>query len=107
VLRAHLEKVARRGYDRAGSERQLLAVLASGDRRRLLARITAPTLVIHGAEDPLVPVAAGIDTARSIPGAQLIVVPGMGHDFAPALQPAIADWIAAHIRGAPLRSGEA
>jgi proline iminopeptidase len=102
VLRAHLEEVARRGYDRAGSERQLLAVLASGDRRRLLARITAPTLVIHGADDPLVPVAAGIDTARNIAGAQLIVVPGMGHDFAPALQPAIADWIAAHIRGAPI-----
>ncbi len=67
----------------------------------LLARITAPTLVIHGADDPLVPVAAGIDTARHIPGAQLKVVPGMGHDFAPALQPAIADWIAAHIRRAP------
>lgn len=103
VLRTQLEKVARRGYDRAGSERQLLAVLASGDRRALLARITAPTLVIHGADDPLVPVAAGIDTARHIPGAQLKVVPGMGHDFAPALQPAIADWIAAHIKRAPVR----
>jgi pimeloyl-ACP methyl ester carboxylesterase len=100
VMRTQLEKVARRGYDRAGSERQLLAVLASGDRRALLARITAPTLVIHGADDPLVPVAAGVDTARHVPGAQLKVVPGMGHDFAPALQPAIADWIAAHIRRA-------
>jgi pimeloyl-ACP methyl ester carboxylesterase len=103
AMRTQLEKVARRGYDRAGSERQLLAVLASGDRRPLLARITAPTLVIHGADDPLVPVAAGIDTARHIPGAQLKVVPGMGHDFAPALQPAIADWIAAHIRRAPIQ----
>ena len=101
ALRAQLGKVAQRGYDRAGSERQLLAILASGDRRALLARITAPTLVIHGADDPLVPVAAGIDTARHIPGAQLKVVPGMGHDFAPALQPAIADWVAAHIRRAP------
>jgi len=101
-MRTRLEKVARRGYDRAGSERQLLAVLASGDRRPLLARITAPTLVIHGADDPLVPVAAGIDTARHIPGAQLMIVPGMGHDFAPALQPAIADWIAAHIRRAQI-----
>jgi pimeloyl-ACP methyl ester carboxylesterase len=101
AMRAQLEKVARRGYDRAGAERQLLAVLASGDRRALLARITAPTLVIHGADDPLLPVAAGIDTARHIPGAQLKVVPGMGHDFAPALQPAIADWVAAHIRRAP------
>ncbi|MGE5161765.1 MAG: alpha/beta fold hydrolase [Betaproteobacteria bacterium] len=103
ALRAQLEKVALRGYDRAGSERQLLAVLASGDRRALLARITAPTLVIHGADDPLVPVAAGIDTARHIAGSQLKVVPGMGHDFAPALQPAIADWIAAHIKRSPIR----
>jgi pimeloyl-ACP methyl ester carboxylesterase len=101
ALRALLEKVAQRGYDRAGAERQLLAILASGDRRALLARITAPTLVIHGADDPLVPVAAGIDTARHIPGAQLKVVPGMGHDFAAALQPAIADWVAAHVRRAP------
>jgi pimeloyl-ACP methyl ester carboxylesterase len=102
VMRAQMEKVAQRGYDRAGAERQLLAILASGDRRGLLARISAPTLVIHGADDPLVPVAAGIDTARHIPGAQLKIVPGMGHDFAPSLQPIMADWIAAHILRAPI-----
>jgi proline iminopeptidase len=102
LLRAQLQKVAQRGYDRAGAERQLLAILASGDRRPLLARITAPTLVIHGADDPLVPVAAGIDTARHIRGAQLKVIPGMGHDFAPALQPMLADAIAAHVRGVPI-----
>ncbi|HET9024076.1 MAG TPA: alpha/beta hydrolase [Burkholderiaceae bacterium] len=106
LMRAQMEKVARRGYDRAGAERQLLAILASGDRRALLARITAPTLVIHGADDPLVPVAAGVDTARHIRGAQLKIVPGMGHDFAPSLQPAIADWIAAHIRRAPMRQDD-
>ena len=100
VLRGHMLKVAQRGYDPAGAERQLLAILASGDRRALLGRITAPTLVIHGAHDPLVPVAAGIDTARHIRGAQLKVIPGMGHDFAPALQPMIADSIAALIRRA-------
>jgi pimeloyl-ACP methyl ester carboxylesterase len=101
ALHAQFAKVARRGYDPAGAERQLLAILASGDRRPLLARIVAPTLVIHGADDPLVPVAAGIDTARHIRGAQLKVVPGMGHDFAPALQPLLADAIAAHVRCAP------
>jgi pimeloyl-ACP methyl ester carboxylesterase len=100
VMRTQLRRVAHRGYDPRGAERQLLAILASGDRRALLARITAPTLVIHGADDPLVPVAAGVDTARSIRGAQLKVIPGMGHDFAPALQPLIADAIAAHVRGA-------
>jgi pimeloyl-ACP methyl ester carboxylesterase len=101
VMREQMRRVARRGYDAAGAERQLLAILASGDRRKLLATIKAPTLVIHGADDPLVPVAAGVDTASNIPGAQLIIIPGMGHDFAPALQPMLADSIAAHIRRAP------
>jgi pimeloyl-ACP methyl ester carboxylesterase len=103
AMRVHIAKVASRGYDPAGAERQLLAILASGDRRPLLERITAPTLVIHGADDPLVPVAAGIDTAKHIHGAQLKIIPGMGHDFAPSLQPMIADSIAAHIRRAPIQ----
>jgi pimeloyl-ACP methyl ester carboxylesterase len=104
--RAHLERVARRGLYPPGTARQLLAILASGDRRAQLARITAPTLVIHGADDPLLPVAAGRDTARHIPGARLAVIPGMGHDFAPALQPAIAHMVIGHVRGAegPLRT---
>jgi proline iminopeptidase len=98
VMRAQLAPIARRGYDPAAAERQLLAILATGDRRPLLQQVEAPTLVIHGADDPLVPVAAGIDTARNIRGAQLKIIPGMGHDFAPALQPLLADAIAAHIR---------
>jgi pimeloyl-ACP methyl ester carboxylesterase len=98
LQREHLERVARRGYYPAGSARQLLAVLASGDRRALLARIEAPTLVIHGRDDPLVPLAAGIDTANHIRGAQLKVIPGMGHDFPPALQPEIAALIIEHVR---------
>jgi pimeloyl-ACP methyl ester carboxylesterase len=101
VMREQMRRVAQRGYDAAGAERQLLAILASGDRRKLLAMIKAPTLVIHGADDPLVPVAAGVDTARHIPGAQLKIIPGMGHDFAPSLQPMLADSIAAHIRRTP------
>jgi pimeloyl-ACP methyl ester carboxylesterase len=97
LLRQQLERVARRGYYPAGTARQLLAILASGDRRPQLARITAPTLVIHGQEDPLLPPAAGIDTARHIRGARLELIPGMGHDFPPALQPRIADMITAHV----------
>jgi pimeloyl-ACP methyl ester carboxylesterase len=104
MLREHMRRIARRGYDPAGAARQLLAILASGDRRALLARITVPTLVIHGADDPLVPVAAGIDTARHVRGAQLMIIPGMGHDFAPSLQPMLADAIAAHIRRVPAPS---
>jgi len=96
--RAHYERIARRGLDSAGSRRQLLAVLATGDRRRWLKRITAPTLVLHGRLDPLLPVAAGIETARCIPGAKLLVIEGMGHDLPPPLLPRIADEIASIAR---------
>ena len=97
-LRARLAASVARAYDPPGTARQLLAIIASGDRRALLARITAPTLVIHGADDPLVPVAAGRDTARHIPGARLQVIAGMGHDLAPGLRPLLVEAIAAHCR---------
>jgi len=94
-FRGHLERIARRGLDTSASRRHLLAVLASGDRRALLGRITAPTLVLHGRLDPLLPLAAGIETARCIPGARLVVIDNMGHDLPPALLPRLADEIAA------------
>ncbi len=90
LLRDRLERVARRGWYPAGAMRQLLAILASGDRRPLLARIAVPTLVIHGRDDPLVPLAAGEDTARAIRGARLEVIDGMGHDLAPGVLPLLA-----------------
>lgn len=93
LLRDRLERVARRGWYPAGTLRQLVAILASGDRRPLLARIAAPTLVIHGRDDPLVPLAAGEDTARAIRGARLEVIDGMGHDLAPGALPILADRI--------------
>jgi pimeloyl-ACP methyl ester carboxylesterase len=103
--RAHLERVARRGLYPPGTARQLLAILASGDRRPQLARIVAPTLVIHGADDPLLPAAAGRDTAQHIRNARLEVIAGMGHDFPPALQGRIAgmviDWVRAAAPAAP------
>ncbi len=83
--------------------RQLVAIIASGDRRKLLPKITAPTLVIHGAEDPLVPVEAGRDTARHIAGAELMVIEGMGHDLAPGLVPILVEAIAAHCHGSGKR----
>jgi pimeloyl-ACP methyl ester carboxylesterase len=100
LLRSRLEQVARRGWYPAGVVRQLLAILASGDRRTLLSRITAPTLVIHGRDDPLVPLAAGEDTARNIPGARLEVIEGMGHDLAPGALPILAETISRHCRQA-------
>jgi proline iminopeptidase len=99
-MRPLFERVARRGLYREGTARQLLAILATGDRRPQLARITAPTLVLHGADDPLVPVAAGRDTAAHIPGAKLEIVDGMGHDFPPGLMAQLAARIAEHCRAA-------
>lgn len=81
-------------YDRAhypeGVARQMLAAREDGSRVERLGTITAPTLVIHGADDPLVLPAGGEDTARSIPGAELVLVPGMGHNIPHALAPVIA-----------------
>lgn len=95
-LRRRIGRSVRRSYYPAGTARQLLAILASGDRRRRLAKIGAPTLVIHGADDPLVPLAAGRDTARHIDGARLMEIPGMGHDLPEVLIPALVEAIATH-----------
>jgi pimeloyl-ACP methyl ester carboxylesterase len=74
-----------RSYSPAGFQRQYAAAAASPDRRPKLATIRAPTVVIHGAQDPLVPVTGGKDTAENIPGAELRVIEGMGHDIPPGL----------------------
>ena len=73
----------------------MAASFAGGDRRKKLQKIKAPTVVLHGADDPLIPVAAGKDTAAHIPGAELRIIPGMGHDFPVALVKTFADAIAA------------
>ncbi|MEA2755179.1 MAG: hypothetical protein QOJ54_1468 [Aliidongia sp.] len=86
---------ARRSFHPAGAARQMAAVLCAEDRRPKLATIGVPTVVLHGADDPLVPVEGGQDTAANIPGAELRVVPGMGHDLPPALLGTVADAIAA------------
>lgn len=88
--------VAMRAYDiahdPAGDRRQLAAARASGDRRAELARVRAPTLVVHGQDDPLQSVKAGRATARAVPGAWLVTYPGVGHDLAPrALWPRLLD----------------
>ena len=98
LLQERITGWVRRAYDPDGTTRQLLAVVASGDRRRLLRRIVAPTLVIHGTDDPLVPVEAGRDTARNVPGAKLVIIDGMGHDLPDALLPRLATEIAGHCR---------
>jgi pimeloyl-ACP methyl ester carboxylesterase len=85
-----------RGLSPAGTARQFAAILASGSRKEALKSAKVPTLVIHGDIDPLVPVEGGIDTAQAIPGAQLLIIEGMGHDLPPAVWPQVIEAITKH-----------
>jgi pimeloyl-ACP methyl ester carboxylesterase len=79
--------VDRAPFDPAGVARQMAAIVAAAPRNDKLKSVRAPALVIHGAEDPIIPAPAGEDTAACIPGARLVIVPGMAHDFTAALVP--------------------
>jgi pimeloyl-ACP methyl ester carboxylesterase len=95
---ARVRERAARIYDRsfypAGAAFQLAAVLSDGDRSERLSGVRAPTLVIHGRVDPLITLSGGEATARAIPGAELLVLDEMGHDFPGPLLPDIAAAIA-------------
>lgn len=91
----------RRGRDRDGFGRQLAATVAAGDRRARLATVTAPTLVIHGSDDPLFPPRCGEDTATSIPHAEFMLMEGMGHDLPPELFRVVAEAIDRTARSGP------
>ncbi|MEU8238996.1 alpha/beta fold hydrolase [Actinoplanes missouriensis] len=97
-----LREAARHSFDRAhdpdGVRRQLSAIVSAQDRRPGLRRLRMPTLVLHGAADPLVRPSGGRATASAVPGAKLVVYPGMGHDLPGALQPAIVDEVDAVAR---------
>ena len=86
-LHERLGEAVRRSYRPQGTARQMVAIAADGNRSALLGAIKAPTQIIHGQEDPLVPVAAGHDLAAKIGGAQLDVIGGMGHDLPEPLWP--------------------
>jgi len=95
-----------RGASPAGTARQLGAIIASGDRRRELRAVHAPTLVIHGEADKLVSPSGGRATARAIQGARLITIPGMGHDLPQPAWPQIIGAIADHARAADVAAGD-
>ena len=100
-LREQIRQETARSYDPAGGTRQMAAIFASGDRRGKLRQIMAPTVVLHGGNDPLIPPEGGVDTAANIAQSELHIVPGMGHDLAPQLMPLFAHHIcAAATRGA-------
>ena len=98
-LRTRIERDFRRSFHPTGAGRQMAAIMADGDRRERLKAVTAPTLVIHGEDDPLVPVEGGKDTAAAIPGAKLLTIPGMGHDLPVELVGQVADAIAGVAKG--------
>ena len=101
-LRDISERHVRRSNDPAGSARQLLAIAASGDRTALVRTIRVPTLVMHGIEDPLIPLPAGNETARVIRDGggdvRLLTIDGMGHDLPVPLLSRIAGELASHCR---------
>jgi pimeloyl-ACP methyl ester carboxylesterase len=89
ALRARVQAGVKRSYHPAGSLRQMTAIAADGQRAEQLRSLRRPTLVLHGKADPLVPYACGEDTAQRIPGARMVGVDGMGHDFAPGVVTAL------------------
>jgi pimeloyl-ACP methyl ester carboxylesterase len=98
--RAQLAERYDRAYYPEGMIRQMAALVSDGDRTPDLGKVTAPTLVLHGREDALVPLAHGEATAAAIPGARLIVLDGMGHDLPPTHTGAMVNAIAEHARAA-------
>lgn len=93
------ERAARafdRAFDPAGVARQMAAVMAQSNRKSALASLRVPTLVIHGSSDPLVPIEAGYDTAQAVPGAEMLVIEGMGHEMPKGAWPRLIEAISAH-----------
>ena len=102
LLRQRIATGTDRSYHPSGSMRQMMAIAADTPARaNALARISAPTLVLHGKADPLVPYGCGEDTARRIPGAKLVGIEGMGHDLAPGVVARILPPMIAHMRQYP------
>lgn len=97
------EKAFERGDNPMGTRRQILAIFADGSRAERLVHIQAPTLVVHGAADPLIPLACSVDIADRIADARLEVIEEMAHDLPPSQMPRLASLIADHANAAERR----
>jgi pimeloyl-ACP methyl ester carboxylesterase len=93
ALRARVEAEYRRAFNPPGVARQRAAIMADGDRTPALRNLKIPAMVLHGADDPLVQLIGGEATAAAIPGAELRVIAGMGHDLPPGLYDTVIDAI--------------
>ena len=91
--RRKAERAVDRCFHPDGGLRQIVAILAAPDRAPALSRLTIPTLVIHGEEDPLVPPDNGRQTAAALPSARLIMIPDMGHNLPERVWPDVVDAI--------------
>jgi pimeloyl-ACP methyl ester carboxylesterase len=98
--RAMMKLAQERAFYPPGPKRQMAAIIDTGNLRPTANRITAPTMVIHGADDPLIPSACGQDIAANVKGARFELVEGMGHDLPPSKLPEMVDLITAHCRAA-------
>lgn len=97
ALRARVIAEHARAFNPTGAARQMGAIRGDGDRTERLSKLNIATVVLHGADDPLVQVRGGESTAAAIPGAELRVIPGMGHDMPPALYEIFEDAILAAV----------
>lgn len=95
ALRERVISEHRRAFNPAGVARQRQAIGADGDRTEALRSLNIPTVVLHGADDPLVQPVGGEQTAAAVPGAELRIIPGMGHDLPPGLHDTFLDAIVA------------
>jgi pimeloyl-ACP methyl ester carboxylesterase len=93
-----LAEIHAKGFYPAAIPRQLMAIMYSGDRSAALNRLQVPTLVIHGEDDPLLPLAHGQHTAEVIPAAQFVSFPGMAHNIPDDVRPAMLDAIEAYVQ---------
>jgi pimeloyl-ACP methyl ester carboxylesterase len=106
LLRARVIESTERSYHPQGFMRQMVAIAADSQRAAALAQMSVPTLVVHGKADPLVPFACGEDTARRIPGAQLSLIDGMGHDLAPGVVNRLLPLLIPHFQAAGASSNQ-
>lgn len=97
-IRARVVEAVARSFHPAGTLRQMVAVGADSGRAAALSSVRAPTLVLHGKSDPLVPCPCGEDTARRIPGARLVAIDGMAHDLPPGVVERLLDAMLPHLQ---------
>ena len=99
-VRARAVIAFKRSYHPQGVSRQMLAIMADNTRAKALAGVTAPTLVVHGTADVLVPFACGEDTAKRIPDAKFVAIDGMGHDLPPPVVQRLLTSLIPHFKAA-------